>query len=234
MRSRLEILVDLLHSQDTAALATQSSTLPGHPFPSTVAFAPDEHHRPLLLISQLAEHTRNLAADPKAGFLISKTLADGEIARASLLGRVVRVEPDALLVARYLRYQPAAERFLKLGDFSFHRFEPERVLVVGGFAQAGWLEGKALLAAPSLGGAEEAALLAVRAPAPGIDLLGMDLFGIDLRANGLRRRVTFDDGPREPQALAAMELPPQQALSRAPSGSARALPTTRPVLRRRR
>lgn len=207
MRSRLEILVDLLHSQDTAALATQSSTLPGHPFASAVAFAPDEHHRPLLLISQLAEHTRNLAADAKASFLVSKTLEDGEIARASLVGSVVRVEPDALLVARYLRYQPAAERFLQLGDFSFHRFEPLRVLVVGGFAQAGWFEGKALLAAPSLAGEEEAALLASRSSAPGVDLLGVDLFGIDLRENGQRRRIAFADAPLGPQALAAMELP---------------------------
>ena len=207
MRSRLEILVDLLHSQDTAALATHSSTLPGHPFATTVAFAPDEHHRPLFLISQLAEHTRNLAADPRAGFLVSKTLADGEIARASLVGTIVRVEPDALLVARYLRYQPAAERFLQLGDFAFHRFEPTRVLVVGGFAQAGWLDGSSLLAAPSLAGAEEAALLASRSPAPGVELLGFDPFGIDLRKDGLRRRIDFADGPLGPQALAATELP---------------------------
>lgn len=206
MRSRLEILVDLLHSQDTAALATQSSTLPGHPFASSVAFAPDEHHCPLLLISHLAEHTRNLAADARASLLVSRSMDGGEIARASLVGRVVRVEPDAPLVARYLRYQPAAERFLQLGDFFFHRFEPERILVVGGFAQAGWLEGKALLAAPSLGCEEEASLLASRAPAPDVELLGVDLYGMDVRAQGARRRIEFADAPLTPQALAAMDL----------------------------
>lgn len=204
MRSRLEILVDLLHSQDTAALATQSSTLPGHPFASSVAFAPDEHHRPLLLISHLAEHTRNLAADPRASLLVARSMDGGEIARASLVGSVVRVEPDAPLIARYLRYQPAAERFLQLGDFAFHRFEPERILVVGGFAQAGWLEGKALLAAPSLGCADEAALLASRAP--DAELLGVDLYGMDVRAQGARRRIAFADAPLTPQALASLDL----------------------------
>lgn len=208
MRSRLEILVDLLHSQDTAALATQSSTLPGHPFASTVAFAPDEHHRPLLLISHLAEHTRNLAADPRASLLVSKLMDGGEIARASLVGSVVRIEPDPLLVTRYLRYQPAAERFLQLGDFAFHRFEPERVLVVGGFAQAGWLEGKALAAAPSLGCEAETALMeSARALPPNTELLGIDLFGMDLRENGNRRRVGFEAAPLAPDALAAMDLP---------------------------
>lgn len=208
MRSRLEILVDLLHAQDTAALATQSSTLPGHPFASTVAFAPDEHHRPLLLISHLAEHTRNLAADARASVLVSKLMDGGEIARASLVGSVIRVEPDPLLVARYLRYQPAAERFLQLGDFAFHRFEPERVLVVGGFAQAGWLEGKALVAAPSLGCEAETSLMkSPRTLPPNTELLGIDLFGMDLRENGNRRRVGFDAAPLAPDALAAMELP---------------------------
>lgn len=208
MRSRLEILVDLLHAQDTAALATQSSTLPGYPFASTVAFAPDAHHRPLLLISRLAEHSRNLAADPRASLLVSQVMDGGEIARASLVGSVVRVEPDPLLVARYLRYQPAAERFLQLGDFSFHRFEPERVLVVGGFAQAGWLDGKALVAAPSLAGAAEAELLAAPRTLPvGTELLGIDLYGIDVRENGVRRRVGFDAAPVAPAALATTHLP---------------------------
>lgn len=208
MRSRLEILVDLLHAQDTAALATQSSALPGYPFASTVAFAPDAHHRPLLLISRLAEHTRNLAADSRASLLVSQAMSGGEIARASLVGRVVRVEADRLLVARYLRYQPAAERFLQLGDFAFHRFEPERVLVVGGFAQAGWLDGSALLAAPSLASDAEAELLAVpRALPDGTELLGFDLFGIDVRQNGARRRVGFDAAPVAPETLATTELP---------------------------
>lgn len=208
MHSRLEILVDLLHAQDTAALATRSTTLPDYPFASTVAFAPDQYHRPLLLISQLAEHTRNLTADPRASLLVSQAMDGGEIARASLVGRVVRIEPDALLVARYLRYQPAAERFLQLGDFAFHRFEPERVLVVGGFAQAAWLDGKTLVAAPSLACQAEAELLAAPRTLPeGTELLGLDLYGIDVRERGRRRRIGFAAAPVSREALAAMALP---------------------------
>lgn len=202
MRSRLEILVDLLHSQDTAALATQSAVLPGFPLATAVAFAADANHQPVLLISALAEHTRNLAADPKAGLLVAKALGGGEMARASLVGEVVPVDAERPLVDRYLRYHPEAVRFLQLGDFSFHRFEPRRALVVGGFAQASWLDGKALLEAPSLAYDVEAALLEA-APATGMELLGLDCYGIDVRDNGTRRRIAFDTAPVAIEALPA-------------------------------
>lgn len=69
--------------------------------------------------------------------------------RVSLIGEVQPIEADPLLVSRYLRYHPHAERFLMLGDFRFHRFEPIRVLTVGGFAKASWLEGERLQEAPT-------------------------------------------------------------------------------------
>jgi putative heme iron utilization protein len=202
MPSRLEILVELLHSQDTAALATQSAALPGYPLATSVPFATDEHHRPLLLISALAEHTRNLAANPKAGFLVAKALGGGETARISMLGEVVPIPADAQLVARYRRYHPEAERFLQLGDFTFHRFEPQRVLVVGGFAQAGWLDGRALIDAPSLTGELEASLLETLRP-DGLQLLGLDRYGMDVRDGGTRRRIAFANAPVTPEALPA-------------------------------
>lgn len=204
MPSRLEVLLELLHSQDTAALATHSAALPGYPLATSVPFATDEHHRPIVLISALAEHTRNLAANRKAGFLIARALGGGETARISMLGEVVPIHADARLVARYRRYHPEAERFLQLGDFSFHRFEPRRVLVVGGFAQAGWLDGKTLVEAPSLGGDLEASLL--ESPPPltdGAQLLGIDPFGMDLRDGGARRRIAFANAPVAPEALPA-------------------------------
>jgi putative heme iron utilization protein len=138
MRSRLEILIDLLHGAGDAALATQSLSMPGFPFASAVPFATDERHRPLLLISRLAEHTQNLNADARASLLLSRPLGDGEMARVTLLGQVAPAEASQELVARYLRYHPEAERFLRLGDFAFHRLEPVRIRVIGGFAQAGW------------------------------------------------------------------------------------------------
>lgn len=203
MASRLSLLLDLLHTADSGALATNASVMAGYPFASAVAFAPDECHRPVFLISRLAEHTRNLAADSRASFLLARPLGEGEIARVTLLGRVVACAAEPSLAERYLRFHPEAERFLALGDFAFHRLEPARILVVGGFAKAGWLEGQRLLNLPVIPPALEANVIGMTRPSlpPGCSLLAVDAFGADLRCAGVRRRVAFAAGPVAAEAL---------------------------------
>jgi heme iron utilization protein len=197
MLSRLELLIDLLHSAQEAALATHSTTLEGFPFASAVPFVTDEHHRPILLISGLAEHSRNLAANPRASLMIAKGLGEGEMARVSLMGELSPIDADPLLVARYLRYHPHAERFLQLGDFRFHRFEPARVLTVGGFAKASWLEGCRLIEAPVISLADEAVLLAQHEQDASKDcqLRGIEAFGADAMLDGKSERIRFTAGP---------------------------------------
>lgn len=195
MKSRLAILVDLLHRCPDAALATHSLSLPGYPFATAVPYATDELHRPVFLISRLAEHTQNLAADPRASLLVHVRLAEGEMARATLVGDVAPIAAEPLLVQRYLRYQPEAERFLQLGDFGFFRMAPAQVRVVGGFAQAGWLDGVRLGVSPQLTLSAERAALDVLAAPPGVALLGIDSLGVDLRRGDERLRMAFAAGP---------------------------------------
>lgn len=207
MLSRLELLVELLHSVRDGALATQSASSPGYPFATSVPFMADHRQRPVFLISSLAEHSRNLAADARVSLMAARALGDGEVARVTIVGDVAPIDADPALVGRYLRYHPAAERFLQLGDFRFHRLEPRRILAVGGFARAAWLEGEQLAAAPALDPGAEGALIAA-APAalpPGWRLLGIDPWGIDLAGPG-PVRLRFDDGPLPPDRLAA-EVP---------------------------
>lgn len=197
MLSRLELLIDLLHSVPEAALATHSTTLDGFPFASAVPFVTDERHRPIMLLSGLAEHSRNLQANPRASLMIAKTLGEGEMARVSLMGEVHPIEAEPLLVTRYLRYHPHAERFLQLGDFRFHCFEPIRVLTVGGFAKASWLDGSRLTEAPVISLGEEAELLARHAQDgdPDCRLRGIDAFGADVLLNDKPMRLRFSAGP---------------------------------------
>jgi hypothetical protein len=56
-----------------------------------------------------------------------------------LLADAQRIEPDALLRQRFLRYQPAAEQLLQL-DFMFFRLQPIRLRYIGGVGRMGWLE----------------------------------------------------------------------------------------------
>ena len=197
MSSRLKTVIELLHMPGELALATPSTTLPGYPFATSVNYAVDERHRPVMLMSRLAEHTKNLLADPRAGVVAARSLGDGEIARASLVGNITQFEANPYLTSRYLRFNPAAERFLQLGDFQFYRFEPVRIRVVGGFAQAGWLDGKQLLEAPHISLADEARILvANQALSPrGVTLLGLDAYGVDYIQDGTRGRTVFKAGP---------------------------------------
>lgn len=197
MKSRLDTAIELLHSASEAALATASVSLPGYPFATLVPFALDAQHRPLLLLSGLAEHSRNLAADPRASLLVAKPLGESEIARVTLLGSIQPVTPESALVERYLRYQPAAERFLQLGDFAFRRFELQRLYIVGGFAQAGWLEQPRLLNLPAIEPEEESTLIAsLQASLPAeLRLLGIDAWGCDLMSRTGRIRISFSAGP---------------------------------------
>lgn len=201
MLSRLELLVDLLHSAAEASLATHSVVMDSYPFASAVSFATDEHHCPIFLISGLAEHTRNLVADSKASLLVARSLGAGEMARVSLVGDVHPIDAEPLLVARYLRYHPHAERFLQLGDFRFHRFEPLRILTVGGFGKASWLDGQRLLDAPGVSLADEADRLAQMASLSAANLLGVDAYGADIQAPEGRRRLRFTTGPVTADAL---------------------------------
>jgi len=194
MSSRLNLLIDLLHAPGDIALATHSVAMPGYPFATIAPFVTDEHHRPVFLISGLAEHTRNLTANPRASLLIARSLGDGEIERVSLMGEVHPIEAVPLLVARYLRYHPPAERFLRLGDFRFHRFVPQRVLTVGGFAKANWLEGDRLLGALHVSLIDEAALIDDVTRHIDGKVLGIDAYGADFLVEGTRVRLRYTAG----------------------------------------
>jgi hypothetical protein len=205
MKSRSENLIDLLHGCSDAALATHSLAVPGFPFVTALPFATDERHRPVFLISGLAEHTQNLVADARASLLVRRLLPAGEMVRATLVGHVRPIDAEPLLVARYLRYQPDAERFLQLGDFRFFRLEPVRARIVGGFAQAGWLAGDRLTDSPALPLNEEAELLdSLRPLLPATArLLGIDRHGVDLHLAGGRHRGAFADAPVDNNAVFA-------------------------------
>lgn len=197
----------LLHRCALATLATHTREPQGFPYPTVVPFAPDARHRPVILVSHLAEHTRNLDTDPRAGFLVVDA-PDGDVLsaeRATLLGRFTPVDADTHLVARYLRYEPGAERYLALGDFAFWALDIERLRYIGGFGRMGWVDGTALDALAPLAFDEERVLWdAYEADAgwrPDLALLGVDRYGADWRHEGRRVRTAFDAPQTEADAL---------------------------------
>src|SRR4051794_23954336 len=118
MNINFDSVIHLLHGAAAGSLATQSTQMPGYPFASVLPFVLDERQRPVFLISGLAEHTKNLAADWRACFLVH--VSDVKAERASVLGDVQRIDAPPQLRARYIRYHPDAEQYLALGDFAFY------------------------------------------------------------------------------------------------------------------
>lgn len=137
----------LLRQTGQAALATSQRNEAAWPYPSFVLIAPDEDGAPLLFISALAEHTRNLGADPRAGLLLQGPVDPSEPlagARLSLLGTVAPAyTPERL--GRFLARHPGAERLTALGDFALHRMEATRAHLIAGFGRARWLAAAELL-----------------------------------------------------------------------------------------
>ena len=150
----------LLRAEHVGLLSTLSHKLGGYPFGSVVSTLTDHEARPLFLISQLAEHTRNIQQDARASFLVHEQSADiqaGE--RLTLVGRAVRVETTEQPKARYLRYFPSTEQYFSL-DFSFYRIEPITLRYVGGFGIARWISPTEILPPPNSLAQQEEELVA--------------------------------------------------------------------------
>ena len=195
MKLPIEPVIDLLHRAVAATLATHSVTLPGYPYATVVPNVADEHHRPVLYISALAEHTRNLLADPRVSLSIAAPDAANvqAAARLTLVGDAELFEPTEAQLARYLRYQPEAADYMEL-DFMFFRIQPRRVRFIEGVGKMGWFESgewKDLLAmAPE----EEMRLVEVASAQmpPGVRVLGVDAYGIDFEQGTRRARLSLE------------------------------------------
>jgi heme iron utilization protein len=204
----------LLHLASDGALATHTRDPQGFPYPTALPFAPTAGHAPMLLVSRLAEHTRNLEADPRSGFLVAHSetgsLLEGQ--RLTLIGTFAPApaEQHADLARRYLRYHPAAERYLALGDFAFWVMSITRMRYIGGFGAMGWIEGNDIDALPPLSAAEESELCQFAdsnaARPANVELLGIDRYGCDLRVESVRNRFTFDEPKTTREALKAALL----------------------------
>jgi putative heme iron utilization protein len=138
----------IMRARRHGTLSTLSLRLKGYPFGSAVPFVMDHAARPVLLVSALAEHTKNIAADPRASLLVHEPPGEDIQAqpRVTVVGDVVALastEPVDVLASirrRYVRYQPDAAGLLELGDFAFYRIEPVIVRFIGGFGRIHWIQ----------------------------------------------------------------------------------------------
>jgi putative heme iron utilization protein len=148
----------LIRTARAASLATLEAGT-GHPFASLVSVATDLDGAPLILISRLSGHAANLAADARCSLLVARPgkgdpLAHPRLTLMAAARAIERASDEGVRVRRrFLARHPKAELYVDFADFAFHRLEPARASLNGGFARAYALEAADLLT--GLAGAED-------------------------------------------------------------------------------
>jgi len=131
----------LLLKAPRATLATLTAS--GAPYASLVLTADDGAGAPLLLLSDLAEHAKNLARDPRASLLVESDEQTGDplaAPRATFLGEVARLN-DAAANASFVARHPSAAAYADFKDFVLYRLAITRIHLVAGFGRIDWLSG---------------------------------------------------------------------------------------------
>lgn len=128
----------------TATLCTIAREPAGYPYGSFVTYAIQAGH-PVFLISTLAEHTRNLAADPRASLLIAESDHEDPLAngRVTLIGHCRALEDEeGRREAReaFLASHPNAAYYADYGDFSWWRLDVAWIRYIGGYGRMSWVE----------------------------------------------------------------------------------------------
>jgi putative heme iron utilization protein len=129
----------LLRRSRQGALAT---LVPGSgdPYCSLVNVASHPDGSPILLISRLALHTRNILGDGRVSLMLDERAAGDPLegSRIMLAGRAGEAgggDQIALLRRRYLNAHPSAEAFVDFKDFAFFRICPTGAHLVAGFGR---------------------------------------------------------------------------------------------------
>lgn len=128
----------LLRRSRQGALATLM-TGSGDPYCSLVNVAAHADASPILLISRLAVHTRNILGDGRVSLMLDERVSGDPLegARIMLAGRAEEAAgaDAAVLRRRYLNAHPSAEAFVDFKDFSFFRIVPSGLHLVAGFGR---------------------------------------------------------------------------------------------------
>ncbi len=129
-----------------ARVATLATTAEGQPYAALVTPATAPDGSPLLLLSGLSEHTRQLRTNPRCALLVAGAPAEANpqtAPRATFTGLAEPVDDaapgsasGARLKARYLAVHPYAALYADFGDFGLWRLRPMAAIYVGGFATA--------------------------------------------------------------------------------------------------
>ncbi len=152
----------LLIGQRHGILSTHSVEMTGYPFGSITPYALDRRGEPVILISTIAQHTKNILANSKVALTVVQP-SNGEVqahGRLTCLAEARQIAPeDRDTPERYFHYFPKSRGYLQTHDFAFYRLHLARAYYIGGFGKIFWLEADELRRANPFSAAEEKRIL---------------------------------------------------------------------------
>jgi hypothetical protein len=197
----------LFLQQSFGVLSTISVDVPGYPFGSITPYCVDDQCRPVIYISQIAQHTRNIVADSRVSLTVVDNTGDSDDVQAR--GRVTCIanarplgDNETDTRERYFRYFSSARQYDQTHDFAFFRLELVRVRFIGGFGQIYWVEPDEFMTKNPFSAVQESQIIqhmnndhsdALRHYCGGdsAEMVGIDAEGFDLLRSGKKLRFTF-------------------------------------------
>ncbi|MBQ49724.1 MAG: hypothetical protein CMP10_20250 [Zetaproteobacteria bacterium] len=135
---------DLMARRFAGVLSTNSLEYEGFPFGSLTPFCLNHKAEPLIMISDLAQHTKNIKADPRVSLMIPEDLNHGDPqtqGRVSYLGHAEVVD-EPIYYDQYTTFFPQSKDYSKTHDFEIYRIRFEAIRFIGGFGKIYWLNAK--------------------------------------------------------------------------------------------
>lgn len=133
-----------VRARQYGVLSTLSVDVPGYPFGSITPYVVTHEGVLVILVSGIAQHTKNLVACSKASVLVSDEKADDKQAagRVTVIGDVAPVPDHSIeaVKARYLRRFPGHRSYNQAHEFRYFQLSPVRVRFIGGFGDIHWIE----------------------------------------------------------------------------------------------
>ena len=185
-------------------LSTISIDVAGYPFGSVTPYSVDRMGRPVIYISPIAQHTKNIVADPRVSLtVVEKSDSDDVQAhgRVTCVGNAVAMDGDRDAAERYFRHFPSSRQYDHTHAFTFFRLELVRVRFIGGFGQIFWFEPDQFSVRNPFPPAEEEQIIQhmnqdhaeVLDRLAGVEcaMVGVDAEGFDLLSGDRKIRIPF-------------------------------------------
>ena len=193
-------------------LSTHSAKFEGYPFGSVAPFVLNHQGMPTILISTIAEHTKNIAQNAHVSLVVFAGEEDLQAnARLTLLAIAEQTDKqNPLMRERYLRYNPQAEQYFDMHDFAFYTLHITQARYIAGFGKMGWVAGAEMVIPNNLLLMEEAGILEHmnndhqenlksycqhfhQISPQQVAMIGIDSLGCDVRVNDVQLlRFNFD------------------------------------------